>query len=48
MGGGARGGIGPLLALAVAAVGLEIATLLPYLAGIGLGALDGLRGQGLL
>lgn len=36
VGEGARGGVVPLLALALAAVGLEIATLLPYLAGIGL------------
>lgn len=36
VGEGARGGLGALLALALAAVGLEIATLVPYLAGIGL------------
>ncbi|WP_191089777.1 GAP family protein [Nesterenkonia ebinurensis] len=36
VGEGAGGGLGPLLALALAAVGLEIATLIPYLAGIGL------------
>lgn len=36
VGEGAQGGAGPLLGLALAAVGLEVATLLPYLAGIGL------------
>lgn len=36
VGDGTQGGIGPLLGLAVAAVGLEVATLIPYLAGIGL------------
>ncbi|WP_120004183.1 GAP family protein [Nesterenkonia muleiensis] len=36
VGEGAQGGVVPLLALALAAVGMEIATLLPYLAGIGL------------
>lgn len=36
-----RGGTLPLLALALTAVGLEIATLLPYLAGIGLVAASG-------
>lgn len=36
VGEGSSGGLGPLLALALAAVGLEIATLIPYLAGIGL------------
>ncbi|WP_022871839.1 GAP family protein [Nesterenkonia alba] len=36
VGEGAQGGLGALLALALAAVGLEIATLIPYLAGIGL------------
>lgn len=36
VGEGTRGGGGPLLGLALAAVGLEVATLLPYLAGIGL------------
>lgn len=36
VGEGAQGGMGPLLALALAAVGLEIATLIPYLAGIGM------------
>lgn len=36
VGEGARGGIRPLVLLGVAAVGLEVATLLPYLAGIGL------------
>ncbi len=36
VGQGSQGGLGPLLALALAAVGLEIATLIPYLAGIGL------------
>ncbi|GAA1811354.1 GAP family protein [Nesterenkonia flava] len=35
VGEGAGGGVAALLALALAAVGLEIATLLPYLAGIG-------------
>lgn len=35
-GAAAGGGLGTLLALALAAVGLEIATLIPYLAGIGL------------
>lgn len=36
-----QGGVLPLLALALTAVGLEIATLLPYLAGIGLVATSG-------
>lgn len=36
IGEGAQGGWAPLLALALTAVALEIATLLPYLAGIGL------------
>lgn len=36
VGDGGQGGAGPLLGLALAAVGLEVATLLPYLAGIGL------------
>ncbi len=36
VGEGSSGGLGPLLALTLAAVGLEIATLIPYLAGIGL------------
>lgn len=40
VGEGSHGGVGPLLALALAAVGLEIATLLPYLAGIGLVAAE--------
>ncbi len=40
VGEGPHGGAGPLLALALAAVGLEIATLLPYLAGIGLVAAE--------
>lgn len=40
VGGGAQGGLGALLALGVVAVGLEIATLLPYLAGIGLVAAE--------
>lgn len=36
VGEGAHGGLGPLMLLGLAAVGLEVATLLPYLAGIGL------------
>ncbi|WP_309081333.1 GAP family protein [Zhihengliuella sp.] len=36
-----RGGAGALVALALAAVAIEIATLLPYLAGIGLVAAQG-------
>ena len=40
VGEGAQGGVGALLALGLAAVGLEIATLLPYLAGIGLVAAE--------
>ncbi|WP_170163170.1 GAP family protein [Bogoriella caseilytica] len=36
VGEGARGGLAALLALALSAVALEIATLIPYLAGIGL------------
>lgn len=36
IGEGSQGGTAPLVALALTAVGLEIATLLPYLAGIGL------------
>lgn len=40
VGDGAQGGAAALLGLALAAVGLEIATLLPYLAGIGLVAAE--------
>lgn len=40
VGQGAQGGRGPLLGLALAAVGLEIATLLPYVAGIGMVAAE--------
>lgn len=36
VGDGTHGGLGPLMLLGLAAVGLEIATLFPYLAGIGL------------
>lgn len=36
VGEGAQGGLAPLMGLGLAAAGLEIATLLPYLAGIGL------------
>lgn len=36
VGEGAHGGLGPLMGLGLAAVGIEVATLLPYLAGIGL------------
>ncbi|WP_051297863.1 GAP family protein [Brevibacterium album] len=36
VGEGAEAGLGPLLGLALAAVGLEITTLLPYLAGLGM------------
>lgn len=40
VGEGSRGGAGALLALSLTAVGLEISTLLPYLAGIGLVAVE--------
>ena len=40
VGEGSRGGVGPLLTLGLIAVGLEIASLLPYLAGIGLVAAE--------